>query len=373
LWFLARCLWRNDQAQKADTAWKDLIRARPRSTLVPGAKYWRARVLGLGGDHEGEKAALQDILKRHPISGHAWFAALRVGHQFEPIPHAAPPQWPASLATRPEVIRSEVLLQAGFRHWARAELVGILPAAKASGRAGALAAAWKLNEVGAYRAGKSLAKPYCTSAWRGGDPVAQQACTPMPEATIVERLTRQHGLVPYLPYGIMVAESALKPEVTSIAGARGLMQLMPAVAERLHTILYPDRAFVVEDLYSAPYNASLGTTELGHRTASLKDTLGPSSLPAVIASYNGGEKAVRRWIDALGDTNQSDEFAEDIGYTETRKYVRRVLGTIMAYRWTYGDPPQAKTKPSCTPTPSAGEPCEAAALCPLPGQWHSYL
>ncbi len=42
------------------------------------------------------------------------------------------------------------------------------------------------------------------------------------------------------------------------------------------------------------------------------------------------------------DRPDFDEFSEDIGYTETRRYVKRVLGFVMAYRWVYGDVPPAQ-------------------------------
>jgi soluble lytic murein transglycosylase len=103
--------------------------------------------------------------------------------------------------------------------------------------------------------------------------------------------------------------------------------------------LFPDRAYHPDDLFSAPYNVALGTTELSDRAGTLGTILSPSGVPAVIASYNGGEEAVRRWI---GEAKQppSDEFMEDIGYVETRGYVKRVLGFAMAYRWVYGDAPR---------------------------------
>ena len=117
------------------------------------------------------------------------------------------------------------------------------------------------------------------------------------------------------------------------------MQLMPEVGGRLHGELWPDRPYDADDLYLAPYNAILGTTELGQLRTKLDNTLMPSSAPAVIASYNGGEEAVRRWLAATEGPAAFDEWSEDIGYTETRKYVKRVLGQVMAYRWVYGDAP----------------------------------
>ena len=53
---------------------------------------------------------------------------------------------------------------------------------------------------------------------------------------------------------------------------------------------------------------------------------------------------MRRWLSASDTPLDFDEFAEDIGYTETRLYVKRVLGFEMAYRWVYGDPSEGELR-----------------------------
>ena len=337
LWFSGRCKWKMDATEEASALWKQLITSRPSSKLVPAARYWRARAAGRRGDAAAEKTGLEAVITRHPTSGYAWFAATRLGRSFEPSPAAEPPAWPPAMLERRDVQRFEALQRAGFSAWAREELRGVVSAARAGGRSSALAAAWAFIRSGEYRLGRSLASPFCAKPWRGGDPVAQQACTPRPEASIVAVVTDRFAFDPLIPFGIMTAESALKPEVTSIAGARGLMQLMPKEAARVHAELYPSRPFESDDLYSAPYNASLGTAELGMKARDLSDTLTLTSLPAAIASYNAGIEAVRRWLAPHASPPEFDEFVEDIGYTETRRYVKRVLGYTMAYRWVYGD------------------------------------
>ena len=167
--------------------------------------------------------------------------------------------------------------------------------------------------------------------------MAQQACLPRPENAIVTRYADAYGLDPAVAFGVMWAESALQPRVTSAVGARGLMQLMPDVGAPLHQELFSDRPYDADDLYLAPYNAALGTTELGQRQRSLDDTLQPDSAPAVIASYNAGEEAVRRWLEGAETPPDFDAWTEDVSYTETRNYIKAVLGHVMAYRWLYGD------------------------------------
>lgn len=337
LWFSARCAWKGGDRAGAAKAWADLEAKRPKSSLVPGAAYWRARALGLGGDAAGEQGALGSVISRWPVSGYAWLAAERLGRTFPVKPVASPPAWPEALAGRPEVVRAEALLTAGLRRWAAAEL-GALPAP--ADRGASLALGWAKLRSGDIVGAKTIGCKLAESAWKDGDPVAQQLCTPRPEPGVVAAYT--HGIDPSIVYGIMVAESALDPSVSSAVGARGLMQLMPdEVAKLLHPRLFPGRPYVADDLFSAPYNAALGATELSDKAKALAGVLSPSAVPAVVASYNGGEEAVRRWIGVPtgvpADPPPSDDFTEDIGYVETRGYVKRVLGFAMAYRWVYGD------------------------------------
>jgi hypothetical protein len=55
-----------------------------------------------------------------------------------------------------------------------------------------------------------------------------------------------------------------------------------------------------------------------------------------LASYNAGERAVRRWILQHPGLPQ-DEFIDDISYPETQQYVKKLLGTAEDYRRLYGE------------------------------------
>ncbi|HHO52646.1 MAG TPA: tetratricopeptide repeat protein [Deltaproteobacteria bacterium] len=336
LWFGARCHWRQGRIDRALALLGELQTLRPRSSLVSGAAYWQARALGLSGDEAGQRRALQAVLERWPTSGYAWFASQRLGTSFPAKPTVDPPPWPRGWADRDAVQHAEALLSVGLRRFAIDEL-DTLPRPREVGAA--LAMAWARLRAGEYRAAGKLACPHAAKPWRDGDRVAQQACLPRPEHDIVSRYAEPYGLDPAIAYGVMWAESLLQPQVTSAVGARGLMQLMPEVGGELHHELFPARPYDPDDLYLGPYNAALGTTELGQRLRSLDGTLDPDSAPAVIASYNGGEEAVRRWLEeAEVSPPPFDAWSEDVGYTETRRYIKRVLGHVMSYRWLYGDP-----------------------------------
>ena len=105
-----------------------------------------------------------------------------------------------------------------------------------------------------------------------------------------------HGVSRHLVRAIIQVESAFDSLAISTAGARGLMQLMPATARR----------FGVTDSFDARQNIFAGTRYL----RILLDTYGDDvSLSA--AAYNAGEGAVARYNGIPP-------------YQETQNYVRRV-------------------------------------------------
>lgn len=339
LWFIGWSHYQLGQLDQAQAAFDRLLSATPKSALAPAALYWKARILGQKGNAEGEKAAYTRLVNAYPTSGHAWFAAERLGRRFEGVGEVTIPQVPQSFVdAHPEVAEGLALLEAGQVDWARARLLPYASAAKAGGKDQALAYAHLLIEAGAYRDAQALARPWCPGVTRAkSDPVAATACTPRPEHGVVQQAAEAAGLNPLLPYAIMTAESALKPEVTSWAGARGLMQLMPTLGDELHGELQEGIPYDPDRLYIAGYNAWLGTTELGRLNQRFDQAGINPALPMTIAGYNGGAEAVQRWVDGA-ESMDGDVWAENIGYTETRRYCRRVLGFLMQYRWVYGDP-----------------------------------
>ncbi|WP_189469814.1 transglycosylase SLT domain-containing protein [Litchfieldella qijiaojingensis] len=128
------------------------------------------------------------------------------------------------------------------------------------------------------------------------------------------------GVDPYLLMGIARRESAYNADVLSPAGARGLMQLMPATATLV------SRKLGIAD--PGPYgvldpdvNIRLGSTYI----RDMLDRYRGNRLAAT-AAYNAGPGRVDRW---LREANQEfDLFVESIPYHETRNYVQ----AVMSYR-----------------------------------------
>lgn len=336
-WYIGWARYKAGDLAGARAAFQDLLRLHPRSSLAAGARYWSARIDGRQGDAAAEKAGYEAVLQSWPQSGHAWFAAWRLDRRPPaPAPFTRPPDPPALAG--PAWQRGRALAEVGLDAWARQELGPLARQAASAGPQARLALAHALIDAGDYTQAQRLAAELCGKPWKGtGDPAANAACWPRPAGDVLLRRARAGGLDPNLPFGIMMAESSLQPEVTSPAGARGLMQLMPEVAAGLAGQVLPGQPFHPDQLYVPGTNAALGTAELLRLHQRFEGRLDGPHLPAVIAGYNAGPDAVERWLAKSPTPMEPDEFAEDIGYTETRRYVKRVLGYVQVWRQVYGD------------------------------------
>ncbi|GER94240.1 hypothetical protein A45J_2000 [hot springs metagenome] len=159
---------------------------------------------------------------------------------------------------------------------------------------------------------------------------------PMAFQQDVEEAARKNNIDPLLIMSIMREESRFNINALSIAGAVGLMQLMPSTANKY------DRHVKItlkntNQLYEPKTNILIGSYYLKHLIKNFK------SLPLAIAAYNAGEEIVREWL-KKGSYNTVDEFIEDIPYDETRNYVKRVLTTYFEYMRTSRDVDIALTK-----------------------------
>ena len=137
------------------------------------------------------------------------------------------------------------------------------------------------------------------------------------------------GLDPFLVAAIVREESSYYPRAVSRAGARGLMQLMPATAKPMADV----RGLAFEDggvLDNPRANLDIGTAFL----AGLMKEFGDPRL--AIAAYNAGPKRVRDWWKARR-TGDMEAFVEQIPYDETRQYVKRVMLSWTEYRRLYGE------------------------------------
>ncbi|HLA00618.1 MAG TPA: transglycosylase SLT domain-containing protein, partial [Thermodesulfovibrionales bacterium] len=106
---------------------------------------------------------------------------------------------------------------------------------------------------------------------------------------IVEPLSQQYSIDPFLVLSVMREESTFDPNARSTAGALGLMQLMPQTAFRLNRDLHL-RITNVSHVCNVRNNIHVGTFYL----STLIREFG--SYAYALAAYNAGEEKVRKWI-----------------------------------------------------------------------------
>ena len=134
-----------------------------------------------------------------------------------------------------------------------------------------------------------------------------------------------------LAYAIARQESGFDREAVSGAGARGLLQLMPATAKEVAG--WMELPYSRGRLTTDPgYNAALGARFL---TRLLDRFDGSYVLTA--AAYNAGPTRAIRWREAYGDpagasVEEVVDWIERIPFSETRNYVQRVMENYQVYR-----------------------------------------
>ena len=137
---------------------------------------------------------------------------------------------------------------------------------------------------------------------------------------------KRYGLDPNLLLAVMRVESAYQKHLVSYAGAVGLMQIMPRTGRLIAQALGHDD-FTPADLLDPALNLEFAAwylTSLLHRF--------DGHLPLAIAAYNGGPHNVRRWIQEGSGETPLDVLLERIPFTQTHRYVRKVLVHYEAYR-----------------------------------------
>lgn len=151
------------------------------------------------------------------------------------------------------------------------------------------------------------------------EPEIKLVAAPNPNRELVESWVKQiapvYSIDPALVMAVIQAESAFNPSALSNKNAQGLMQLIPATAER----------FGVKDSFNPIQNIKGGTAYLHWLLRHFE-----GKVDLVLAAYNAGEGAVERYQGIPP-------------YQETRNYVKQILASYQ--KPTHPVPPeQLQTK-----------------------------
>lgn len=152
---------------------------------------------------------------------------------------------------------------------------------------------------------------------------------PRPHASTIESYTKRFNLNPAFVYALIRRESRFNPGAISSAGARGIMQVMPATARSISK-RHKYTRYKLSRLTRLDTNIIIGTRYL----ADLQQQIGTDPI-LIAAAYNAGPGRVRRWL-ATSQGLDKTVFIETIPFTETRLYVKAILGAQAHYGLLYG-------------------------------------
>jgi soluble lytic murein transglycosylase len=295
-----------------------------------GTPYAKARA-GYWGGRAAEAQAKPELAAKwyavaadHMVTFYGQLAAHKLGDDAPPHPVPEPVPDPAELArfNQNEVVRAtRLFLELGYREESKVFLINMADNATTPAEFAMLATLAESN-------GRiDLAVAVAKRAIDAGTPLMIHGypVTAIPSGGAVE-----HALL----FAVTRQESGFDREAVSRAGARGLMQLMPATASDIaNKVQLP---FSAEWLTAdGAYNVLLGRAYL----ETLIDDFG-GSYPLAIAGYNAGPGRVRQWLRDYGDPRGGKidmvDWIENIPLSETRNYVQRVLENLQIYRGQVG-------------------------------------
>ncbi|HKR11935.1 MAG TPA: transglycosylase SLT domain-containing protein [Pyrinomonadaceae bacterium] len=151
---------------------------------------------------------------------------------------------------------------------------------------------------------------------------------PVPFRDSLLKHATSRNVDPRFVLAIARQESRFQADAKSIAAARGMMQFIVSTANTIASELKLEK-FNQDDLYNADTAILFGSQYLSNLFK-----LFPDQPQAVAGSYNGGEDNLARWI-ARSRSNEADRYVPEIGFTQTKDYVYKVLPNYWNYQRLY--------------------------------------
>ena len=145
---------------------------------------------------------------------------------------------------------------------------------------------------------------------------------------IIEDAANEFNFEPLLIFSLIRQESFFEGFIISSAGAKGLMQIMPATGEEIANLLKWPVNYQESDLYKPIVNIRMGTSYLSRMR-----TYFNGDIFASLAAYNAGPGNVSNWLDKAD--NDPDLFLEIIPFEETQRYLKNIYTFYRIYETLY--------------------------------------
>lgn len=148
-------------------------------------------------------------------------------------------------------------------------------------------------------------------------------------SNLVLSYAQEYGLDPLFLFSMITQESAFEGFVRSSAGARGMMQIIPATGQTIADTLGWPTGYTSADLYRPLVSIRFGSFYVKSNM-----TLFNNDPFATLAAYNAGPGNANVWKQLSGD--DPDLFLEVTRFSETRDYIRNIYEIFVVYRSIYG-------------------------------------
>lgn len=155
-----------------------------------------------------------------------------------------------------------------------------------------------------------------------------QLLYPVPFRESLLKHTGNSKVDPRFVLSIARQESRFQTDAKSVAAARGMMQFIASTASDIATQVNL-KDFNQDDLYDADTAILFGSQYLANLFQQF-----PNQPQAVAGSYNGGADNLARWI-ARSRANEPDRYVPEIGFTQTKDYVYKVMSNYWTYQRLY--------------------------------------
>ena len=142
----------------------------------------------------------------------------------------------------------------------------------------------------------------------------------------VKKYANEYNVDEYLIYAIIKAESNFEPNAESHRGAKGLMQLMYSTAEDISKRIGIE--LNEENILEPDINIKLGTKYISMLIQKY------NNINLALAAYNAGSGNVDGWIEK-GTLKSDGSDIENVPFTETNNYVRKILRDYEIYKNMY--------------------------------------
>jgi len=314
----------------------------PYETFESRFLYWAGRARAAMGQAPLARALYEETVRRFKHLYHGQRAA----EALDRVRTGASSTHPASAPPSPGPVQVAEPSRTRVRQWLLidrfAEAADELRTVPATAQVHATLA-WLDWRRGALRpAINSLRRAYPEWMSANGDAMPDPAWRilyPVEYEEMLVEAARRESLDPALLAGIIWQESTFDPRAVSVAGARGLMQILPTTGRSLARSL--GVRYRGESTLFDPETA----LRLGARYfRRMLDAFG-GRVERALAAYNAGPGRVGVWASARPEAS-AEEFIEGIPYPETRGYVMGILSHREHYRRLYGLTPETVSAPA---------------------------